>query len=137
MCIRDSLGFAGRVRSRLDAPQWLPAPAQGAIVIETRDNDPRTQSLCAALDHADTRTCVEAERAMNRSLHGSCHVPVAALARLKGGMLELQGLVGCVEDGRLVRAQASAVAGNADALGQHVARALLDGGAAEFLPHPE
>ncbi len=132
----ERLGFAARIRVRLDAPGWLPAPAQGAIVIETRDNDPRIQSLCGALDHADTRTCVEAERAMNRSLHGSCHVPVAALARLEGGILVLQGLVGCAEDGRVVRAQAAAEASNADALGQHVARALLDAGAAEFLPHP-
>ncbi len=133
----ERLGFASRIRSRLDAPGWLPAPAQGAIVIETRDDDPRIQSLCAALDHADTRTCVEAERAMNRSLHGSCHVPVAALAQLEGGMVGLQGLVGCVEDGRLVRAQAAAAASNADALGQHVARALLDAGAAEFLHPPD
>jgi hydroxymethylbilane synthase len=130
----ERLGFASRIRSRLDAPDWLPAPAQGAIVVETRNDDPRIQTLCAALDHASTRACVEAERAMNRALHGSCHVPIAALARLDAGMLILQGLVGSAEDGRVVRAQAAAEIASADALGQHVARALLDAGAGEFLP---
>ncbi|MGI8560932.1 MAG: hydroxymethylbilane synthase [Luteimonas sp.] len=130
----ERLGLASRIRARLDAPGWLPAPAQGAIVVETRDDDPRIRAICAALEHADTRACVTAERAMNRALHGSCHVPVAALARLDGGMLVLQGLVGSAEDGRVVRAQAAAEVACADALGQHVARELLDAGAAGFLP---
>ncbi|GAA4855313.1 hydroxymethylbilane synthase [Luteimonas vadosa] len=130
----ERLGFASRIRARLDAPRWLPAPAQGAIVIETRDRDARVQALCAALDHADTRACVEAERAMNRALHGSCHVPVAAFARLDAGLLTLQGLVGSAVDGRVARAQASASVGDAEALGRHVAHSLLEAGAAQFLP---
>jgi hydroxymethylbilane synthase len=44
------LGFESRIRARLDAPQWLPAPAQGAIAIECRDHDARIHALCAALD---------------------------------------------------------------------------------------
>lgn len=64
------LGFDARIRARLDAPQWLPAPAQGAIAIECRDDDAATRALFAALDHVPTRRCVEAERAMNRALHG-------------------------------------------------------------------
>jgi hydroxymethylbilane synthase len=128
------LGFATRVRDRLDAPGWIPAPAQGAIAIEARGDDARVQALCAVLDDAPTRTCVEAERAMNRALHGSCHVPVAALARLEGRVLSLEGLVGSAEDGRIVRARGAGDADAAEALGIEVARRLLDGGAAEFLP---
>ncbi len=125
----DRLGFAGRIRSRLDAPQWLPAPAQGAIAIECRDDDIATQTLCAALDDVATRTCVSAERAMNRALHGSCHVPVAALARLDGARLSLAGLVGSTIDGQSVHAAAE---GNSDApetLGLEVAELLLAQGA--------
>ncbi len=131
----DRLGLASRTRLRLDAPDWLPAPAQGAIAIECRADDLRVRAWCAALDHARTRWCVEAERAMNRGLHGSCHVPVAGLARPLGGTLLLQGLVGSAADGRTVRAEAEGA--DADALGAEVARRLLAAGAAEFLPPPE
>src|SRR5688572_11228711 len=55
------LGLDERIRGRLLAPEWLPSPAQGAIAIECRDDDPQLASLLAALDHAPTRTCVEAE----------------------------------------------------------------------------
>ena len=88
------LGFDARIRARLDAPDWLPAPAQGAIAIECRDGDSATRALCALLDDAPTRTCVEAERAMNRALHGSCHVPVAAYAQLAMARLRVVGAGG-------------------------------------------
>ncbi|TWI01753.1 hydroxymethylbilane synthase [Luteimonas cucumeris] len=132
----ERLGLDARIRARLEVPDWIPAPAQGAIAIECRDDDVATQSLCAALDHTPTRLCVEAERAMNRALHGSCHVPVAAHARLDGGQLRLQGLVGSVADGRLLRAQGEGNAEAREALGAKVAQALLEQGAADWLqPH--
>jgi hydroxymethylbilane synthase len=130
----ERLGFAARIHRRLDAPDWLPAPAQGAITIECREDDADVRRWCAVLDHAPTRACVEAERAMNRALHGSCHVPVAALARLDGAHLSLEGLVGSPADGRLVRADGTGDAADADAIGQMVAQRLLANGAAQFLP---
>lgn len=128
------LGLDARIRSRLDAPEWLPAPAQGAIAIECRDDAPELAALLAALDDADTRIRIEAERAMNRALHGSCHVPVAAYATLDGDALVLQGLVGDAASGRRVRAEAGGPASDPQALGERVAAMLLERGAGEFLP---
>ncbi|GAB3745438.1 hydroxymethylbilane synthase [Lysobacter olei] len=123
------LGFESRIRARLDAPQWLPAPAQGAIAIETRDDDAAVQALCAVLDHAPTRTCVSAERAMNLALHGSCHVPVAAYAVLADGRLSLEGAVGSATQGTVVRARGDGTAESPARLGDEVAQALLAQGA--------
>jgi hydroxymethylbilane synthase len=127
------LGFDARIRARLDAPAWLPAPAQGAITVECREDDAATRALCAVLDHAPTRICVEAERAMNRALHGSCQVPVAAFARLHEGHLHLVGAVGSARDGRSVRADAIGHANAPDALGERLAQELLALGAGEFI----
>ena len=68
---------------------------------------------------------------MNRALHGSCHVPVAAFATRDGDRLHLQGLVGSANDGRLVRAEASG--DSAEALGLVVAERLLAQGARDFI----
>jgi len=122
------LGLGARIGARLAAPHWLPAPAQGAIAVECRSDDPQAVALLATLDHAPTRECVEAERAMNRALHGSCHVPVAAFAQHRGGQLHLQALVGDAGDGRLVRAEGEGAAGDREILGQAVARRLLEAG---------
>ena len=123
------LGFDARIRARLDAPDWLPAPAQGAIVIECHDEDASLTDLFAALDDVATRTCVEAERAMNRALHGSCHVPVAGFAQLDGETLSLAGLVGSASNGAIVRAHATGSGDAPDALGIRVAGMLLAQGA--------
>jgi len=127
------LGFGDRIRERLQAPHWLPAPAQGAITIECREGDAATIVLCAMLDHADTRSCVEAERAMNRALHGSCHVPVAAYAQLDGRQLRLDGLVGSAIDGSAVRAHGTGPVEAPETLGGQVAHALLAQGAGALI----
>jgi len=129
----ERLGLGNRIVARLTAPDWLPAPAQGAVTVECNGEDAGVMALFAALDDADTRACVEAERAMNRALHGSCHVPVAGFAQWEGENLFLQGLVGGVADGRIVRAEARGPASDPETLGQRVARGLLDAGAGELL----
>lgn len=133
----DRLGFDGRIRERLRAPTWLPAVAQGAIAVEARAGDAATAAWFAPLEHAPTRTCVDAERAMNRRLHGSCQVPVAAYATLEGAALRLEGLVGDPRGGGPgVRAAAEGVASDPDGLGARVAEALLAQGAGALLGLP-
>jgi hydroxymethylbilane synthase len=127
------LGFGERIRARLQAPQWLAAAGQGAIAIECRDGDARAHALTRVLDDEPTATCVAAERAMTRELQGSCQVPIAAQAILREGRLELAGLVGDAKTGRLVRAEADGGADEARALGERVARLLLDQGAGALL----
>ena len=127
------LGLAARIRSRLAAPQWLPAPGQAAIAIEARSDDPATLGLLAALDDADTRITVSAERAMNRALGGSCTVPIGAWCVRGEHDLHLSGLVGDVDHGRVLRAEGSAASGQADALGRRVAELLLAQGAGQLL----
>jgi len=128
------LGLEGRIRQRLTPPEWLPAPAQGALAVECRNDQPALLDCLSALDDTHTRICVEAERAMNRALGGSCHVPVGAYAQLTGEHLRLDGIVGSITDGRQVRAGHDAHASAAVALGETVAQRLLAAGAGEFLP---
>jgi len=127
------LGLAERIRQRLSPPDWLPAPAQGALAVECRRDQPALLACLSVLDAPHTRCCVEAERAMNRALGGSCHVPVGAYASLDGGRLRLDGIVGCAADGRLIRAGEESPADAGAMLGAQVAQQLLQAGAGEFL----
>jgi len=129
----ERLGLASRIVSRLAAPDWLPAPGQAAIAIEARDGQPAVLALLAALDDADTRLTVSAERAMNRALGGSCTVPVGAWCMLSDHGLHLRGLVGDAASGRLLHAEGSAPTEQAEALGRQVAQALLAQGAGKLL----
>ncbi|HEX7339151.1 MAG TPA: hydroxymethylbilane synthase [Rhodanobacteraceae bacterium] len=127
------LGLGEHIRSRLVAPEWLPAPGQAAIAVETRAGDTDVAALLAPLDDADTHLTVRAERAMNQTLGGSCTVPVGAWCERHGDTLRLRGLVGDTATGKVLRAQASATIDAPEALGRDVARQLLDQGAQAFL----
>jgi hydroxymethylbilane synthase len=129
----ERLGLAARIRSRLAAPDWLPAPGQAAIAIEAREGQVGVLALLAALDDADTRLTVSAERAMNQALGGSCTVPIGAWCMLGEHGLHLRGMVGDVASGRLLHAEASAPSDQAIALGREVAAALLAQGAGTLL----
>ncbi|MDA3913128.1 hydroxymethylbilane synthase [Oleiagrimonas sp.] len=132
----ERLGMADRIRSRLHAPGWLPAPGQAAVAVEMREGDHHIARLLKPLEDMDTRIAVNAERSMNAALGGSCTVPVGAWCVVGEQGLTLMGLVGDVATGRLLRARAEGVPDAAAALGRTVARQLLDQGAAEFLaPH--
>ncbi|MBT2117703.1 hydroxymethylbilane synthase [Dyella sp. LX-66] len=129
----ERLGLAERIRGRLAAPDWLPAPGQAAIAIEARSDQPATLALLAALDDEHTRIAVDAERAMNQALGGSCTVPVGAWCVVTERGLHLSGLVGDVASGRLLRAEAEGGSDEAQALGRRVAEALFAQGASAFL----
>jgi hydroxymethylbilane synthase len=68
----------------------LPAPAQGAVGIETLRDNEEVRALLSAIDHADTSDCVRAERAVLEALGGTCHSPIAALAQIEGESISLR-----------------------------------------------
>ncbi|WP_114394716.1 hydroxymethylbilane synthase [Oleisolibacter albus] len=76
------LGLADRITAAIDPKDMLPAVAQGAIGIETRAGDDRTNAYIRALNCAVTWDRVTAERGVLAALDGSCRTPIAALARI-------------------------------------------------------
>jgi len=85
------LGVADRAISVIDPNDMLPAACQGALAITTRTEDAKTRAALAALENADARTEIEAERAFLRALDGSCRTPIGALARKTGAVLSFIG----------------------------------------------
>ena len=63
---------------------WLPAPGQGAIAIECRENDADTLALLATIDDAPTREAVDIERGLLARFEGGCHTAFGAWARRDG-----------------------------------------------------
>jgi hydroxymethylbilane synthase len=87
------LGLTGHATKIMSAEEFLPAVGQGAIGIETRQNDTRVRNILARIDHADTSTAVACERAFLAELDGSCKTPIAGHATVSGGALQFRGLI--------------------------------------------
>ncbi len=118
----------------VDTKVFLPAVGQGALGIECLESRQDLIDALAFLEHKDTRTCVEAERAFLAGLEGGCQVPIAGHAEIiEGGQVELEGLVADVDGKVVLRKKITAPITAAKECGQQLAKELLKAGAAQIL----
>ncbi|MDR5708356.1 MAG: hydroxymethylbilane synthase [Armatimonadota bacterium] len=119
-------GWEQEITERLDPEVMLPAPGQGAIALQVREDDAGTRSLVEALDDPLSRAAVSAERAFLRRLGGGCALPAAALATCDGATntLRLRGLVAAPDGSRVVRVERVGPIADAEEIGQQAAEAI-------------
>jgi hydroxymethylbilane synthase len=131
------LGRADEVTEILDPIQVLPAPAQGALAIECRASDDDARAVLAALDHADTRAAVAAERALLAALEAGCTAPVGALAVVAEGdggtEVFLRANVTELDGNDAVRLSATGPTTDAEGVGRRLAADLLAAGADQLM----
>ncbi|MCB0201399.1 MAG: hydroxymethylbilane synthase [Anaerolineae bacterium] len=130
------LGHSDVISQVLPLDVMLPAPAQGALGIQCRD-EAVSLDLLAPLNHAATRQAVEAERAFLVGLGGGCSVPIAAFATLDGDRVFLRGRVSAVDGSRQIDVSGTIGVTDAARLGHDLARQALTEGAGELLAAAE
>ncbi|MFI7021418.1 hydroxymethylbilane synthase [Micromonospora sp. NPDC049900] len=125
------------VTETLDPMLMLPAPAQGALAVECRVDDPDLVELLATLDDAPSRAAVVAERAVLATLEAGCSAPVAAYAELAEGEtgeeIYLRGAVISPDGTRDIRLSRTGTPAEAAEIGKALAAELLDLGADSIL----
>lgn len=127
------LGFADRIKQKLQPPDFIPAVGQGALGLECRSDDFELHQLLEKLAHTETAQCVLAERAMNLHLGGGCQVPIAGFATLIADQVHLQGIVARPDGSLVLRSARQGPANNPEQLGKQVAQDLLAQGAQQIL----
>jgi hydroxymethylbilane synthase len=135
------LGLGHRIRAVFEVSEMLPAAGQGALGIELRADALELAAALAKLVHQPSWLATHAERAVSRTLGGSCSVPLAAHARLVGSRLELATALGHGQDPTqpLLRADVAgevATTEEAEALGRAAAALLIEAGGAAYLAAP-
>jgi len=130
------LGLAERIRQLIDVTVMLPAAGQGALGLEVFSGNPEVYAGLQTLNDPITQQCTYAERAVSRTLGGSCSMPLAAYATMQGTQMTLQAAFGHPEHAQLIQATATATVDGiaaAEQLGQSVAKQLLSAGADQWL----
>jgi hydroxymethylbilane synthase len=127
------LGLAHRIRSYLDAPQWLSAAGQGAIAIQVRRGDAHVHDIVARLNHPATMDATTCERTLLAALDGGCQVPIGALMQVDAsGARTLHGLVAGLDGTPMLRASC-AVGNDVRSAAHGLAAQLQAAGAAAIL----
>jgi len=128
------LGFASRISLTLPATACVPAPGQGIVAIEVREDDIAVRDIVSAISDVDAAVALDAERALVETLGGGCQTPIGALATPStDGELELVAAVATRDGRRVIRASARGFRNKAASLGTRVGRDLIQQGADAIL----
>jgi hydroxymethylbilane synthase len=125
------LGVSPEHAAPLGLDVMVPAPGQGALALQAREDDFPTLTALAALDHAPSRTALEAERSLMWRLGGGCTLPLGALATVVDNRVEMIAVVVSPDGSRVARAEV--VSDSPEGAAGAATKALLADGAEEIL----
>jgi len=127
------LQHAHRISTALPADACVPAPGQGIIAVEIREDDQRVRELVSTINDATASVALDAERAVVTRLGGGCQMPIGAYATVTGETMTLEAIVIALDGSREVRASDSGSVREPGVLGIRVADSLLARGADTIL----
>ncbi len=127
----DRLGKADVISEQLSFDAVLPAPGQGALAVQCRDNESR--DLLTLITHAPSATAVSAERAFLGALGSGCSLPVAAYAEIEDRKLHLRGRINSLSGAEQIDVEMIGGIDEAEAIGRELAQKALAQGAARLL----
>jgi hydroxymethylbilane synthase len=110
------LARAGLARLGVDPPnartlrvdEMIPAPGQGCLAVQVREEDRSTRAVLSVLDHLPSRRALESERALVQLLGGGCDLPLGAFAATRGERIRMVAVVATADGAKLIRNGAEA-----------------------------
>jgi len=129
----ERLGLADMISVVFDPRHFIPAPAQGALAVQTRSDDKETVEVVRSIDDELSRALASAERQVLATMQCGCHAPVGAYAESCHGTMNLYAFLSDVQGRNVIRRQTSGPMSQALQLGERLAVELLDAGGREIL----
>lgn len=133
------LAAAGLARLGVDPPnarrlrveEMVPAPGQGCLAVQVREEDRSTRAVISVLDHLPSRRALEAERTLVQLLGGGCDLPLGAFAATKGDRIRMVAIVATPDGAKVVRTASEST--DPGIAASTLAQRLRDGGADRIL----
>jgi hydroxymethylbilane synthase len=129
----ERLQLTDKVSFCFDPGKFVPAPAQGALAVQTRTDDMATNKLISAIDDEKTRMVTLAERQILTTTQCGCHAPVGAFAKITGDDIIIDAFISDLEGANFIRQQITAPAAKAMQVAEKLAADLLEAGGREIL----
>jgi len=129
----ERLGLGQRISFCFDPVQFIPAPAQGALAVQTRNDDIVANKLVAAIDDKNARMTTFAERQVLVTMQCGCHAPVGAFAKIAGSNIEIHAFISDLAGKTFIKRFITGPIADALTLAQQLANELLSSGGKEIL----
>ncbi len=133
----ERLGLEEKMSLCFNPRQFIPAPAQGALAIQTRGDDTATIKLIAAIDDEKARTITLAERQVLTTMQCGCRAPVGAFAEILGDEIEICAFISDLEGNNFIKRQIKGPVKEAEKLAEKIANELLNASGKQILENLE
>jgi len=129
----ERLGLGRKISFCFNPEQFIPAPAQGALAVQTRTDNIATARLIAALNDKRASTITFAERQVLVTMQCGCHAPVGAFAKIDGDDIEICAFISDLQGKNFIRRRIKGPAAQAADLAEKLAKDLLSSGGKKIL----
>ena len=127
------MGLEDQIAQYLSSSDFVPAPGQGALAVELRQDDGEMRALLRGIEHTPTRRDVTAERAFLEALGGGCRAPAGAYARSDGDTMVLTAFLASPDGSRVFKAKFRGRADNPHEVALDAYQGLVERGAKSLL----
>ena len=103
----------------------LPAPAQGILALEIREDDKETEKIIDSIKDNITKVQIDAERGFLIGVNGSCHIPMGAYCEVDGEKITLTGLYGDGDGKKIVIQSKEGTLADAQKIGYELPIAMM------------
>ena len=86
------VGLENRITEYFDTDSFMPAPGQGILCIQCRENDNKIRHLLKIINDDEVTIMCKAEREFSKIFDGGCHTPIGCSSVIEGNMLKLKGM---------------------------------------------
>lgn len=114
-----------KITEFLPVDLMIPAPAQGALALEIRENDEELETMIDAIKDEISQVQTDAERSYLAGIDGSCHIPMGAYCEVDGEKLTLTGIFGDEDGEKITVASLEGDRDNPKELGSKLAKLVL------------
>lgn len=124
------MGYTNNIKHTLSFEEFIPAVGQGSVAIEVSSKlaKEKKEAITHCLNHTETASCLQAERAYLRVLEGGCSIPVFAMAVLENEQLVLKGGIVSLDGSQRIVKEVKGSAAEAEQIGQNLAEQVLNAG---------
>ncbi len=129
----ERLGLGEKISFIFNPNEFIPAPAQGALAIQTRTDDIKTNEIIKLINDKNAETETSAERKILNVLQCGCHAPVGAYAKINGSRIKIQAFISNPGGTDYIARTKEGNAEEAEIIAENLAKELLEAGGREIL----
>lgn len=127
------VGLEGEITEVFSPEVLIPAPGQGIVAIECREDDREVGELLLQVNHMESHIVASAERSFLERLGGGCQVPVGCYAESRGGRMRILGLIASPDGSEVIRDEIEGSLDDHKSLGEELAGRILKKGGERIL----